>query len=106
MFAGICKWLIYKIFFNQRFKKDKFGNPVAWGNNTFIKIQDRREGLLLSLTRTMILIGNGADTVDLADKNAPTDYVEQIRYYFPQQTQSMSDENVLKLIVLDPTKPQ
>lgn len=87
-------------------KKDKFGNPIAWGNNTFIKIRDRRAGWLLSLTRTMIVIGNGADTVDLADKNAPSDYVDQIRYYFPQQTQNMSDENVLKLIVFDPTKPQ
>lgn len=91
----------------KMFKKDKFGNPIAWGNNTFIKIQDRRAGWLLSLTRTMVLIGNGADTVvDLADNNAPTtDYIDQIRYYFPQQTQNMSDENVLKFIVFDPTKP-
>lgn len=86
-------------------KKDKFGNPIAWGNNTFIKIQDRRAGLLLSLTSTMVLIGNGADTVDLADKNAPTDYVDQIRYYFPLQTENMNDENVSKFIVFDPTKP-
>jgi len=89
----------------KSFKKDKFGNPVAWGNNAFIRIKEQRAGLLLSLTRTIILIGNGADTVDIADKSAPVDFVDQIRYYFPNQTQDMSDENVSKLIVYDPNKP-
>lgn len=85
-------------------QKDRFGNPVAWGNNTFITIRERRSGWLLSLKRTMILIGDGAATVDMADKNAPIDYIDQIRYYFPKQTQNMDDDNVAKLIVYDPNK--
>lgn len=72
-------------------KKDRFGNPIAWGNNTFISIREQRTGWALSMKRTMILLDNGADTVDLADQNAPIEYSDQIRYYFPEQTKGIDD---------------
>lgn len=83
-------------------KKDRFGNPIVWGNNTFITIRERRSGWALSMKRTMILLDNGADTVDLADQNIPIEYSDQIRYYFPEQIKGMDD--LSELIVNDPNK--
>ena len=84
-------------------KKDRFGNPVAWGNNTFITIRERRGGLFLTeMKRTMIVIGDGADAVNLADSNAPIDFIEQIYFYFPEQSKNIEDMS--KLLVRDPNK--
>lgn len=86
-------------------QKDRFGNPIAWGDNAFITIRDKRSGWALSLTRTMVIIGNGAETVNMSDKNSPKGYVDQIRYYFKGQTEDMNDEDIIsKFIVLDPNR--
>ena len=88
-------------------KKDRFGNPVAWGNNTVIRIKEHRGGLFLTrLDHIIILIGNGADTVNLSDPNAPMEYTDQIRYYFPEQTKNMEDDALSKLIIYDPNMPK
>lgn len=76
--------------------KDKFDNPIVWGDNTFIDIQERRTGWTLSLQKTIIVIVDGAETINMSDNKSPKSIPDQVQYYFPENSQNLS---ISKLMV-------
>lgn len=75
--AGIGEDLIY-----EKIKKDKFGNPIFFGDNVLLYANQFRNGLLMTLKTNIYTILNGANTVDMADKRTPNTLNGQIGYYF------------------------
>ena len=65
-----------------KLKKDRFGNPVFFGDNVVLELKQSRSGWALTLHSKLFIIPGGANTVGMADKNAPDTIEEQVKYYF------------------------
>lgn len=64
----------------EKIGKDKFGNPIFFGDNILVKVSKQSTGFL-SFVPVLYLIPGGARTVSKTDSNAPDSFKEQIDYY-------------------------
>ncbi|MDQ7060659.1 MAG: hypothetical protein Q9M43_05805 [Sulfurimonas sp.] len=77
---GIGEDLIY-----EKIKKDRFGNPLFFGDSILLEANQFRNGLFLTLKADIYIIEDGANTVSMADERTSDLQNLQIKYYFGGQ---------------------